>query len=64
MKSRNAKDSRKAPTDSITISSSGANFRLNFVAGSGDAFGFGASNGGAVASTGTIASRRRNGGTR
>jgi flagellin len=48
-----------AATDSagnIKISSSGANFRLNFVAGSGDAFGFGASAAGAAASTGTIAS--------
>jgi flagellin len=40
----------------ITISSSGANFRLNFVGGTGDAFGFGASNVSSLASAGSIAS--------
>jgi flagellin len=40
----------------IKVSSSGANFRLNFVGGTGDAFGFGASAAGAAASTGTITS--------
>lgn len=40
----------------ITISSSGADFRLNFYGGTGDAFGFGASNAGAVASTSSTAS--------
>ncbi len=43
-------------TGDITVSSSGANFRLNFVGGTGNAFGFGASNTGAVASAGTTAS--------
>ena len=38
----------------ITISSSGANFRLNFVGGSGNAFGFGASNVSSLVSTGSI----------
>ena len=40
----------------IQIDSAGANFRLNFVGGSGDAFGFGASNSTAASSTGSIAS--------
>lgn len=40
----------------IEVSSSGVNFRLNFVGGTGDAFGFGASNTGAAASAGTTAS--------
>jgi flagellin len=40
----------------IKISSAGANFRLNFYGGSGDAFGFGASNGSSVTSTGSTAS--------
>jgi len=40
----------------IVISSAGANFRLNFFGGTGDAFGFGASNGSSVASTAGAAS--------